>query len=216
MQKESGIFMSPKISKELKEKRKQQILEAAERVFIRLGYEPATLKDIVEETGMSRGWIYLYFQTKEEIFLALMEKFDQGNYHAINDLLQNSSKVWPVIEALLAEQKKDFVSISNTMTPAFYEYFLTGWRDENRQNHLSLRFEKAIGKLVEIIQIGVEKGEFAPTIPLPLLAKIIASHIEGIMVHALVVGSEKSESESQIDALIAYIKLLLGLDRTGQ
>jgi len=208
--------MSPKISEELKEKRIQQILEAAERVFIRLGYEPATLKDIVEETGMSRGWIYLYFQTKDEIFLALMEKFDQGNFQAINDLLQNSPKVWPVIETILTEQKKDFPSITKSMAPALYEYFITGWRDENRRKHLSLRYKKAVDKLEEMMQIGVEKGEFVPTMPLPLLAKIIASHIEGIMVHAMAVGSEQSESESQIDALIAYIKLLLGVNSTGQ
>ncbi|MBP0725211.1 TetR family transcriptional regulator [Bacillus sp. RG28] len=208
--------MSPKISEELKEKRKQQILEAAERVFIRLGYEPATLKDIVEETGMSRGWIYLYFQTKEEIFLALMEKFDQGNFQAINELLQNSHKIWPVIETIFTEQKKDFPSITKSMAPALYEYFITGWRDENRRKHLSLRFEKAVDKLEEMMQIGVEKGEFVPTMPLPLLAKIIASHIEGIMVHAMAVGSEKSESESQIDALISYIKLLLGVNSTEQ
>ncbi|MGG1311241.1 MULTISPECIES: helix-turn-helix domain-containing protein [Cohnella] len=54
-----------------------QILEAAERVFTRKGYEPATIKDIVEEANMSRGWIYLYYQTKEEIFEDLMEKIDQ-------------------------------------------------------------------------------------------------------------------------------------------
>ena len=54
----------PKVSDEHKELRIQQILLAASEVFKSKGYEQATLKDIVEEAGMSRGWIYLYFKDK--------------------------------------------------------------------------------------------------------------------------------------------------------
>ena len=71
-----GVVRLPKVSEEHKEQRKHQILTASMGVFKRKGYEKATLKDIVEEAGMSRGWIYLYFTDKIEIFEALLLSLD--------------------------------------------------------------------------------------------------------------------------------------------
>jgi TetR/AcrR family transcriptional regulator, transcriptional repressor of aconitase len=203
--------MAPKISDELKEKRRQQILEAAERVFTRTGYEPATLKDIVEETGMSRGWIYLYFQTKEEVFEALVDKIDEEQNRAIEELLRNSPSVWEVIRILFTLQKEEFDANRPTIAPAVYEYFLSGWRDETRRQRLAHRYEKSITRFVQMLQTGVDKGEFAPILPLQVVAKIISSHLEGIMMHALAVGPDQADASRQLDALLEYIKTLLGV-----
>src|SRR5512133_2521277 len=54
------------------DERQQQILDAAADVIIRLGYNKATMSDIAEEAGASRGTIYLYFKGKEELFEALV------------------------------------------------------------------------------------------------------------------------------------------------
>src|SRR5438067_9933141 len=57
-----------------RETRRQQILEAAARVFARKGYRNTGVADIIEAAGVaSRGTFYLYFQSKEEIFLALVD-----------------------------------------------------------------------------------------------------------------------------------------------
>lgn len=55
-----------------KNERQQQILDAAAAVIIRLGYDKATMSDIAEEAGASRGTVYLYFKGKEELFEALL------------------------------------------------------------------------------------------------------------------------------------------------
>jgi len=52
--------------------RKQQILDAAAAVIIRLGYDKTTMGDIAGEMGMSRRTVYLYFKGKEELFEALL------------------------------------------------------------------------------------------------------------------------------------------------
>ena len=54
------------------EKRRQQILDAAATVILRLGYDKATIGDIAEEAGASRRTVYLYFKGKEELFEALL------------------------------------------------------------------------------------------------------------------------------------------------
>ena len=55
----------PKISEEAKEARRSQIVDAAVRCFARTGYYATTIEDIVRETGVSKGALYLYFPSKE-------------------------------------------------------------------------------------------------------------------------------------------------------
>ena len=61
----------PKISEERKTERREQILAGARRCFARHGYEGATVVRLEEETGLSRGAIFNYFGSKEELFLEL-------------------------------------------------------------------------------------------------------------------------------------------------
>src|SRR5689334_1891623 len=51
--------------------RQDQILNAAADVIIRLGYDKTSMSDIAAEAGASRGTVYLYFKSKEELFEAL-------------------------------------------------------------------------------------------------------------------------------------------------
>jgi AcrR family transcriptional regulator len=64
----------PKVSQEHKERRREQILEGAQRAFARHGYEGATVARLEEETGLSRGAIFNYFQNKEALFVALVAR----------------------------------------------------------------------------------------------------------------------------------------------
>ncbi len=52
--------------------RQKQILDAAAKVIIRLGYDKTTTKDIADEAGVSRRTVYLYFKGKEKLFEALL------------------------------------------------------------------------------------------------------------------------------------------------
>lgn len=68
----------PKGSEELTNRRKSEIIEACEKLYREKGFHDITIKDIGKEISMSRPSIYNYFETKEEIFLALLtEKYDR-------------------------------------------------------------------------------------------------------------------------------------------
>ena len=63
---------------EQKETRRQQILDAALRCFSRDGFHATTTADIVRESGVSQGTLYLYFATKDDIIVALADDRHQG------------------------------------------------------------------------------------------------------------------------------------------
>ena len=64
----------PKGSPELTASRKEEIVNACEKLYRTMSFKDITIKEIGEETSFTRTSIYNYFQTKEEIFLALMKR----------------------------------------------------------------------------------------------------------------------------------------------
>ena len=64
----------PKGSPELTNARKEEIINACEKLYQTKSFKEITLKDIGNATSFTRTSIYNYFQTKEEIFLALLQR----------------------------------------------------------------------------------------------------------------------------------------------
>ena len=64
----------PKGSPELTAARKEEIVNACEQLYQTMSFKEITLKEIGKVTSFTRTSIYNYFQTKEEIFLALFER----------------------------------------------------------------------------------------------------------------------------------------------
>ena len=64
----------PKGSPQLTAARREEILSACERIYEGRSFSEILLKDIADETSFTRTSIYNYFQSKEEIFLALLER----------------------------------------------------------------------------------------------------------------------------------------------
>ena len=70
-----------------------QILDGAKRVFLRLGFDAASMNDVTREAGVSKGTIYVYFQSKEDLFGALVER-EKGMFdEAIRQILADSKTV---------------------------------------------------------------------------------------------------------------------------
>jgi AcrR family transcriptional regulator len=54
--------------------KREQIIEGAKRVFMSVGFDAASMNDITREAGVSKGTIYVYFQNKDDLFSAMIEK----------------------------------------------------------------------------------------------------------------------------------------------
>ena len=64
----------PRGSEERTDQRKNEIINACEKLYVSKGFQDISIKDISTETTFSRPSIYNYFETKEEIFLALLTR----------------------------------------------------------------------------------------------------------------------------------------------
>ena len=94
-------FDMPKGSPERTASRKEEIINACEKLYQTMNFKDITLKEIGNETSFSRPTIYNYYQTKEEIFLALFEReYVRWNEDLKTILQENKS----LSKALVAEK----------------------------------------------------------------------------------------------------------------
>lgn len=64
----------PKVSQEYRDARREQILAAAKRCFLRSGFHETSMQDLFAEAGLSSGAVYRYFSSKEDVILAIAEE----------------------------------------------------------------------------------------------------------------------------------------------
>lgn len=64
-----------------REERRESILCGAAKAFVANGYDATTLEDIAREAGISRAILYRHFDSKKEIYLAIMDVFGQKMHH---------------------------------------------------------------------------------------------------------------------------------------
>ena len=83
----------PKGSPERTAARKEEIISACEKLYQTMSFKDITLKEIGNETSFSRPTIYNYYQTKEEIFLALFEREYIRWNEELQSILQENEKL---------------------------------------------------------------------------------------------------------------------------
>lgn len=72
------VMESVRVRTKQPEVRRDQLLDAAERLFAEKGFADTTVADISEAAGVAKGTFYLYFPSKEHCVLALKERLSQG------------------------------------------------------------------------------------------------------------------------------------------
>ena len=76
------------VNDELKEQRRQAVLDSAWELFERTAYAEITMAQVAAAAGLAKGTVYLYFKTKEELFLAVLEQQFDAWFDRIDRQLQ--------------------------------------------------------------------------------------------------------------------------------
>ena len=149
--------MSPR--PDVSDERKFQILNAAEDVFTKKGFSDARMDDIAEGTGLSKGTLYLYFKSKEELIIAILDRIFGDIFKQFetrkNAELNATQAIWEFTEAAIRDYQKML-----SMMPIAYEFLALGFRNTVVQKALKTYFKLYMDTLIPIIQRGIDSGEF--------------------------------------------------------
>jgi AcrR family transcriptional regulator len=149
--------MSPR--PDVSEERKSQILSAAEQVFTRKGLDLARMDDIAEETGLSKGTLYLYFKSKDDLIIAILDRIFQSAFKKLEAGKDQPLSATEAIDQFTEEAIRDYKQMLRLM-PVAYEFLAMAFRNKTVQQALKLYYRRYMDVLVPIIQHGIDSGEF--------------------------------------------------------
>jgi AcrR family transcriptional regulator len=146
-----------------KERRRQQIMVAAKRVFSEKGFNKATMEDIAHEAELSPGTLYLYFKNKEELYASLSLRILQYLLirveHVNNeDVSGPEEKVKALMAAMYDVYEFDPLIIINMFHLQSSET-LKNLSDE-LMNEIKTLSQKSISAIAEIFDEGIQAGKF--------------------------------------------------------
>lgn len=142
----------PKGSPELTASRRDEIVNACEKLYQTMSFKEITLKEISIETSFSRPSIYNYFQTKEEIFLALMQREYERWSEEMNTLAAEN-------ESMTAESFADAVARSLEKHGQLLKLLAMNHYDmeENSRSERLTEFKAAYGASLDAVRACVRK-----------------------------------------------------------
>lgn len=204
--------MSPKVSKEHLKQRRAKILEAAREVFIEHGYERATMKHVMEATGISRGGLYQYFSNKEDLYEALLEESLSSEYENIQSVLnKNGGSYWKLLLKSIFGEDMEPNDEMDPMAPSNLEFFITGRQDERRRKYGQERYHLGIKVYQDVIKAGQGHGEFSSKFSSDILARSIVAFIDGLALEYAILPKEEVKLIDQSNMFIEYLRMALGV-----
>lgn len=184
--------------------KKKYILETARKVFMEKGFKKVTMKDIVEACEISRGGLYLYFESTSQIFLEVLKMESQEADDVFSDSITEDATAADILILFLKEQKKELLRRNDTLTQAIYEFYFENDLPK-KDNLLKKQFDSAVKIIEKLIETGVENGEFYCE-DCKGTARNIMFVLEGLKISAQTIGI----TEEAVDRELVYI--LKGLD----
>jgi AcrR family transcriptional regulator len=161
----------PKVSEQHRTRRREEILEAARRCFARYGYEGATVSRLEQESGLSRGAIFNYFDSKDDLFVALVER-DQ----------ERLGRVW--LDDGYAAAVREIAAED----PAWLGVYVEATRRIRTDPEFARRRKEAgsaVGEAVaDWLERGRSEGELRGDVPAETLRTFFGVVIDGLAVRA--------------------------------
>ena len=125
--------MSPR--PDVSDERKSQILNAAEEVFTEKGFDQARMDDIAGQTGLSKGSLYRYFKSKDDLIIAILDRLFQREFGQMEKLVVADKSARACIEEFTDLTTRD-VSAMLRLLPIFYEFLALAFRNKYVQHAL--------------------------------------------------------------------------------
>ena len=143
-----------------KEDRPQEITEAALAAFADKGYAATRVEEVAKRAGVSKGLLYLYFKTKEDLFKAVVRSFVVPRVEALANVIESSE--------LSSEEflRGPFLDFVKTLPGSPIAVLVRLMIAEGPKHPDLLRFywdnvvARGLGALRLLVDRGVENGEF--------------------------------------------------------
>jgi AcrR family transcriptional regulator len=201
----------PKISAKQRAARREQILAAALKCFSRDGFHQTTMADIVRESGLSQGTLYLYFKSKDDLIAAIAD--DRHRRETVLNALAEGEQT--PLQSILLLSRLYASSLAETANADGLRVSLQGWAEALRNERVKTGVLEGVrlarGALVRVIRRGQKRGVLRTKLDAAAAARVLIAIFQGFVLQA---AWEPDQDLESCFALIAELIPKLLLDST--
>jgi TetR/AcrR family transcriptional regulator len=166
-----------------KEHRKEEIIDAAQRIFFEKGLNAATMDEIAESAELSKGTLYIYYSSKEDLYLAVLMRGLKLLHSMFSEVITHETSV----VAILDKMEKAYIRFFNTQRNYFR--MLNFFQAPHFHKQVSEEMKKACTiendsnweQIVELLRRGVREKKIRADINPVEIAVILWSSVTSLM-----------------------------------
>jgi AcrR family transcriptional regulator len=189
--------------------KREQLLTAGRAVFSERGFHAATVDQIAESAGVGKGTVYLYFRSKQELYVAIMEH-DLEELHAetVQEMAKSETaldriRAYMRVRCAFAESRHDFLRLLATESP-----ILVG-RNEALARLIGVTHpERSLLLLKHVLEDAINQGEIR-NVSLDSAARLLYDLTVGMVRRRLTTDSDLN-MENELDVALDVLWRGLG------
>lgn len=176
------------------EERRSELIDIALRQFLEQGYEKTSIRGIVAQSGGKVGMFYHYFKSKEEIFEAALERYNDLYFERVTALLEDHSQ--PLPQRLIP-----LFSMLSEMMGEYGTVLIQSLNPETQTVLMGRTLERLVPGVARIIEEAQENGYVRlPDLPMEMLARFITYGTSSVLYSAE--GLPHAERVEQVKQLL--------------
>jgi len=196
--------MSPKVSTQYKINVKDKIVDAALITFTKYGYDRTRMDDIADAAKVSKGKLYLYFKSKEELFYAISER-------NITELKEQLSALFSMKEDVISNAEyfyESFQRNKNTtdLEKVFFEIIAESSRNPKLRKMLYEQRLKIFEIVTEYLNSKMQRGLLKKDTNTKAIASGLVSLYNGLSLSRVLGLSEPLNKQIWLDTVRAIFK----------
>jgi AcrR family transcriptional regulator len=155
-----------------------RLLDAAGKVFARRGFHAATVDEVADAAGYTKGAVYSNFATKDELFLALLDQRVAAQLQQVEALYAIESS--EQLRAAMRGRTEQEFAAARDFGVLMAEFSLYAMRHPAAQAELAKRYRQLRGRLAELITRRYARHQATPPMPPEHLAALVLATDAGL------------------------------------
>ena len=140
------------------ERTRALLLDAAEEVFAEKGFTPASLDDIARAAGYTKGAIYKHFATKEDLFLAVSDRYWRRYFDNFAEVLSAATEVGePELDAIAQRWRQLSIDRGAEHAALGHEFTLYLLRNPDARERVAAKRSEVVDELAKFIVGGIDR-----------------------------------------------------------
>lgn len=180
--------MSPKVSESYREEKRAVILAGALECFIEKGFQATTVDDIARHLGISKGALYGYFSSKEDIFIQMANARMDAMMEALDNHFKDMATAKEKIRYVFSRFKNQDLADLRKWLTFHLEFMVYASRHPHLIELNNKYMNKALGLLQQLIADGKRTGEFREELDETSGAYLFWAVRDGLALHFLLDG----------------------------